>query len=72
MWGLRVLWVSRVDIDGFFKTRLEIIPVKTPAVSANLDKSNQYKMMYGFLFFNKKPTPNQTKPQKKTGVEGSV
>lgn len=41
---------SRVEVDGFLKIRLEITPVKTPAASADLDESNQYKMMYGLYF----------------------
>lgn len=70
---MRFLWL---EVDGFFKIRLEITPVKTAAVSADLDESNQYKMMYWFLFFNKKPKAkgkqNQKKTQKKTKVESSV
>lgn len=30
-----------MEVDGFFKTKLEISPVKTPAASADLDESNQ-------------------------------
>lgn len=70
---MRFLWL---EVDGFFKIRLEITPVKTAAISADLDESNQYKMMYWFLFFNKKKTKqkeNKTKKtQKKTEVESSV
>lgn len=69
MWGFRGLWFLRVEVDGFLKLRLEIAPVKNPALSADLDESNQYKMMYGFLFFNKKPKQN---PWKKTKIGSSV
>lgn len=71
---MRFLWL---EVDGFFKIRLEITPVKTAAISADLDESNQYKMMYWFLFFNKKKKTKQKenktkKTQKKTEVESSV
>lgn len=59
---MRFLWL---EVDGFFKIRLEITPVKTAAISADLDESNQYKMMYWFLFFNKKKqNKRKTKPKK--------
>jgi len=60
------LWFLRVEVDGFFKIRLEITPVKIHAVSPDLDESNPYKMMYEFLLFNKK---NKTKPKQKTSKE---
>lgn len=76
MWGLRVLQFLWVEVDGFFKIRLEITPVKIATVSADLDESNQYKMMYWFLFFNKKPQTkgkqNQKNPKENKSWELSV
>lgn len=63
---MRFLWL---EVDGFFKIRLEITPVKTAAISADLDESNQYKMMYWFLFFNKKKNKTKGKQNQKNPKE---